>query len=155
MKAKIAYTVMAFFVLIGIVNIYQESQRSEEKAKVAQAAQEFEKVLRSAIGKFPPKWLEVKVTEASDRSYSVNLVYSPLAPPSGYGEVERDTKSVARACLRVLLSSGRNPKNERIWVSVSANKPEVGETGAELVRVYGHTHYNYNRDQLVFEPYAK
>ena len=28
-----------------------------------------------------------------------------------------------------------------------------GETGAALVQVYGHTDYNYNNDQLKFEPW--
>jgi hypothetical protein len=75
-------------------------------------------------------------------------------PSGGLAKVESDTKPIARATLAALINSGHQLAKEYISVFVFAQQSGLkGETGVELVRLFGHTSYDYNDDSLVFEPY--
>ena len=106
-------------------------------------------VLRS-LGAMPPRWKEIAFDETSNRRFRLTLVYRQM--PSSLREVENDTKRIARAVLKVLVEHGRSPREEMISIFVHAHIPEKGETGANLVRVFGKTMYNYNNDQFEFKP---
>jgi hypothetical protein len=120
-------------------------------AAIAQKAQPaFPALVLAQIGRQSPKWQEIRFdNDNSAKSYALTISYRRT--PSGYGEVEVDTKRVARAVLRTLVANGRNPHAKWISVFVRGQQPETGETGADLVRMFGETHYDFNDDQLVFE----
>lgn len=111
-----------------------------------------ERVLKS-LGTTPPRWKEITFDEISKRRLRLTLVYQQM--PSNLREVENDTKRIAGAVLKVLVEDGRKPHEEWISVFVHAHIPEKGVTGANLVRVFGKTMYNFNNDQLEFKPATK
>ena len=58
--------------------------------------------------------------------------------------------------LAALVKAGRRPAEEWTSVFVWVQQDGLhGETGRDLVRVFGSTNYNWNRDQLEFEPFTK
>jgi hypothetical protein len=103
------------------------------------------------LGYESPKWREIRFDpDNSDKNISITIVYRRT--PSGYAEVQADTARVARAALQTLMANGRNPHAEWIFISVRAQEPAgQGETGADMTRIFGTTHYDFNSDQLVFE----
>jgi hypothetical protein len=103
------------------------------------------------LGYESPKWREIRFDgDNSQDSIGLTIVYR--RSPSGYAEVQADTARVARAVLQTLMANGRNPHAEWIFVSVRAQQPAgQGETGADMTRIFGSTHYDFNSDQLVFE----
>lgn len=109
-----------------------------------------DRVLRQ-LGRRSSKWSEIRFDpDNSEKSIALTVVYRRT--PSGYAEVEADTRRVARAVLATLLAEGRNPHAEWTFVSVRAQQPAgQGETGVDLTRSFGSTHYDFNSDQLVFE----
>jgi len=116
-----------------------ESEKARFSAKVL-----------DAVGPPSPKWDKVRFDEISKSNFRLTILYRQT--PSGYREIETDTKRVARAVLKVLIADGRDPHGEWISVFVHAHKPERGETGAALVRNFGRTSYDFNTDQLEFKP---
>ena len=53
--------------------------------------------------------------------------------------------------LNTLSAAGQSPTEKRINVFTRGRMAETGETGKQLVRVFGRTTYDYNSDQLEFE----
>lgn len=53
--------------------------------------------------------------------------------------------------LKTLSAAGQSPTEKRINVFTRGRMAETGETGKQLVRVFGRTTYDYNSDQLEFE----
>jgi hypothetical protein len=104
------------------------------------------------VGRRSSKRSEIRFDpDNSAKSIALTLVYRRT--PSGYAEVEADTGRVARAVPATLLAEGRNPHTEWVFVSVRAQQPAgQGETGIDLTPSFGSTHYDFNSDQLVFEP---
>jgi hypothetical protein len=119
-------------------------------AAIQETGPPFSAQVMAQIGRQSPKWQEIRF-DNDNSAKMVALTINYRRTPSGYGEVEADTRRVARAVLRTLVANGRNPHAEWIFVSVRGQKPESGETGADLVRVFGTTRYDFNSDQLVFE----
>lgn len=95
-------------------------------------------------------WSRVAVEEAANRTFRIVVWYDSM--PSGHGQVERDTKQVAREALAALKEFGWNPAKDQLFLSVWARKPETGETGKALVRVFGRTSYSYATDSLTYKP---
>lgn len=95
-------------------------------------------------------WSRVSVEEADRRTFRIVVWYDSM--PAGHRQVEQDTKRVARETLAALQGFGRNPADERIFLSVWARKPEAGETGKDLIRVFGRTSYSYATDSLTYKP---
>lgn len=103
-----------------------------------------------SLGPSPATWNGIRFEEMRKDSFRLTLVYQRL--PANFSQVKDDTYQIARAVLKVLAQDGRKPHEERITVFVHAHIPEKGETGADMVRSFGRTVYNYNTDQLEFEP---
>lgn len=103
------------------------------------------------LGYESPKWREIRFDgDNSEKSIRAAIVYRRT--PSGHAEVQADTARVARAILQTLVANGRDPHAGWIFVSVRAQEPAgQGETGTDLTRIFGTTHYDFNSDQLVFE----
>ena len=110
----------------------------------------FKEQVLHALGPAQPGWNEIKFEEIGKRMFRLMLVYQHS--PSNLQQVENDTHRIARAVLKVLVENGRKPPQEMIAVFVHAQIPEKGEAGANLVRYFGKTMYDYNSDQLVFKP---
>ena len=102
------------------------------------------------IGHLPSEWNQITFDEIGHRLVRVTLVYRHM--PSSLEQVKNDAHRIARAVLKVLLDNGRNPQQEMIAVFVHGQIPERGETGANMVRYFGKTMYDYNTDQLTFKP---
>ena len=135
--------------------VKEEPVLQEESAK-PDSFKEFEAALFQELGSLKSKWDSVEVNEASGRTYRLAVNYIESASISGYTEVSNDTKAIARAALKVLMSQGRKPKEEWISVSVWARQPAgFGETGTPLTRMLGNARYDFNSDQLVFNEPGK
>jgi hypothetical protein len=97
-------------------------------------------------------WDHVEVTTAKQNEYVLKLVYR--GPPSDVFVVSQDTRKLALAVLSELTARGRHPSHEQTFLWVWAQRPAgTGETGAELVQIYGHMEYDYHTDQLEFKPW--
>jgi hypothetical protein len=94
-----------------------------------------------------PDWEEIEVKTALPRDYSLTLWYRENATVM-QGQPEGDTKLVARAILKGLVGAGHSPADESLGLYISAMRRVRGETGKTLVRWYGYTSYDYNRDAL-------
>jgi len=103
----------------------------------------------AASVKRSPKWDRVEVQRAKADDYALVIWYKRA--PANYAEVERDTKVLARAVLKTLSAAGMRPAEDRINVFTRGRMAETGETGKQLVRVFGRASYDYNNDQLDFE----
>lgn len=114
---------------------------------VNQLQQAIDRRLANATG---AGWSRVAVEEAEKRTFRIIVWYDSM--PSGHRQVEQDTKRVARETLAALQEFGRSPSEERLFLSVWARKPESGETGKDLVRVFGRTSYSYATDSLTYKP---
>ena len=110
----------------------------------------FQKRVMAAVGKPSSNWASVRFDNISKNDFRLTVLYKKS--PSSMAEVEKDTKAVARAVLKVLMDDGRKPREEWVFVFVHAHQPEKGETGGDLVRVYGKTAYDFNTDSLKFTP---
>lgn len=113
---------------------------------------ELQAAVRSAVP-LKPKWENIHAEDAraGKGSFKLALVYNTM--PSGHDEVERDTKEIAKAALAALVDAGRNPYQERLFLSVWARKPETGATGQPLVRLFGKSQYDANSDSIEYERY--
>jgi hypothetical protein len=96
------------------------------------------------------KWEGIEVNNASGASYSLKLWYRTR--PGGQAEVSRDAKAVVQATLDELIAQGRQPAQERIFVSTHAYQSEKGATGQALVRVFGRAIYDFNNDSITYKP---
>jgi hypothetical protein len=100
-------------------------------------------------------WDHIKIDTAKSNEYALDLIYRPPGPDSIF-TVITDTQKIARAVLSELVASGHHPADEHTFLWVWAEVPAgTGETGAKLVRIYGHTEYNSNSDQLEFKPWKQ
>jgi len=96
-------------------------------------------------------WDHVEVTDAKPNEYELKLVYRE--PPSDFA-VRQDTRKLALAVLSELVATGRHPSNDGTFLWVWAQRPAGrGETGTDLVQVYGHMEYKADNDQLEFKPW--
>jgi hypothetical protein len=97
-------------------------------------------------------WDHVEIETAQQNEYVLKLVYHE--PPSDSSTVWQDTRRIALAVLSELVATGRHPSSDHTFLWVWAQCPAGrGETGAELVQVYGHMEYDYDTDQLEFKPW--
>lgn len=112
------------------------------------------KLLDALVAKFNPApagWdsFAVRKVELTNLGQvAVTLNYA--TKPSGYAQVQADTKAVARACLKWIQDQGHDPAKEWITVTASAQQSISGETGKPLVRMMGRSVYNFNNDQISF-----
>lgn len=95
------------------------------------------------------KWSRIVVEEADRDSVKLAVIYNSM--PTGHAEIEQDTTEIARVAIAALVDAGRNPSQERLYLSVWARKPETGETGKSLVRIFGKSSYNYHNDSIQYE----
>jgi hypothetical protein len=114
-----------------------------------------EKLVNALVEQFNPApagWAGFAVRKVELKNVgqvAVTLNYSKQ--PSGYPQVQADTKKVVRACLKWIQEQGHDPAKEWITVTASAHLPEKGETGKDLVRIMGRSIYNFNNDQIDFK----
>jgi len=95
-------------------------------------------------------WESITVSQKDRYAVTLNYKNTPLL-----GEPEIDTKLVARAVITELLKEGKRPARDFIMFFVYAQRPVVGETGENMVEVYGSTRYDPNTDQLIYEPWKR
>lgn len=145
-ELRIGCLAMAVLVVGTLIYVGIESNREDPAAEaLANRA-----VIRigNGIG-----WDHIEVKEAKYHSYTLKLVYRAPGPDNIFTVIE-DTRKIARAILGELVASGHNPSSDGtflwVWAQVQAGR---GETGAQLVRIYGHTEYNFDNDQLEFKPW--
>ena len=105
--------------------------------------------------KLKPSWERIELEEKKPTDFRLTLSYKPDVLITTRSTVETDTKQVARAVLAELVKQGRKPAGEHITLNVFARQSMRGETGKELVRLFGFTSYDYNTDQLEFTPMGK
>lgn len=141
--------------LIGIVGVAALQAVAEYGVKDKSASpSKAEKTVHLAVAslKEKPYWADVTTTEADGRHFSLVLHYKSF-PPRGMIDADLDTKTVARAVLAELVKEGQRPARDSISIFVWAQQDGLrGETGKPLVRVFGDARYNYNTDQISFEP---
>jgi hypothetical protein len=99
--------------------------------------------------KMETKWERIEVEEATHNHYRLTLAYRNQPAVS---EVELDTKTVARTVLSELIAAGVNPRKQFVSLSVWARRSIPGYTGPTPVENYGHAYYDFDRDQLEFQP---
>lgn len=105
---------------------------------------------RAAVSvKRSPKWERIEVQRATPADYALIVWYRQM--PADHAEVERDTKAVARSVLKQLAALKALPASSTLHLVVRARMPEKGETGKQLVRVFGSSRYNSDSDHLAFE----
>ncbi|CAN5413604.1 hypothetical protein BH20ACI1_BH20ACI1_17620 [soil metagenome] len=150
MKHKINLTLI---LIIGLLLVIGCANSGERAAKDAKNDSLFQQPLKEAMlknmGKLPANWQELEFSKFEKNAVTINLYYSKM--PSGLREVERDTKSIAQIVLNTLVSQNYNPREEWLALFVHARKRETGATGANLIRSFGKTHYDFNSDQLIFD----
>jgi putative heme iron utilization protein len=105
--------------------------------------------------KLQPSWERIGVEEKSANEYNLTLTYKPKVLISSISTPTADTKQIARAVLAALVKQGRKPSEERLKLDVVARQATRGETGKELVRLFGFTSYDYHTDQLEFTRMGK
>lgn len=135
--------ILAFIGALTLLVSCDPSDQDTSKAKATAA---------DAIASVPalPQWRRVIVREASDAGYSIAIDYAAQPKP---GDVEEDTKRLARAVLGQLVKSGHKPATEFTVVRVSGLQSGFkGETGADLVRSYGTAIYDPKGDRITFDP---
>jgi hypothetical protein len=89
---------------------------------------------------------------AGRNEYVFKLIYR--APPGDIATVIDDTKKIARHVLVHLMAKGWHPASDHTFLWVWAQTPAgKGETGEQLVHMYGHLEYNYDNDRLEFKPW--
>jgi hypothetical protein len=114
-----------------------------------------QKLVDALVATFSPApngWAGFEVRKVEMKNVgqvAVTLNYS--RQPSGYPQVQADTKEVVRACLKWIQQQGHDPAKEWIMVTAWANLPETGETGKSMVRVMGRSVYDFNTDQIQFK----
>ena len=148
MKNKINFIIVlliGFCLIIGCAN-------SDKQSKDIKTDSIFQKPLQEAItkkiGKLHPKWQEIEFYKFEENAVTINLYYSKM--PSGLTETESDTKAIAQAVLDTLIAQNYNPHSKWLALFVHARRRENGATGANLIRSFGKTTYDFNNDSLIF-----
>lgn len=126
-----------------------QSQDTEIGIFASSNRENFQKQVVARIGTMPKKWNQIELRKFEKDHVTIYVIYNKM--PDGIGEVERDTKRVARAVLDVLVANNYSPTKQWLALFVHAQKPESGETGKALVRSFGKTSYDFNSDSLTFE----
>ena len=122
-------------------------------AVAVKQAEEFKTLFNQELKELRPKLQNVEFLDSDPNHYRFAINYKESADISGYDEVARDTTAVARAALKSLVAMGYKPAQNRTTVRVHAYQPAgVGETGIPLTRKLGRASYDYNSDQITFEP---
>ena len=71
---------------------------------------------------------ELKITEASKRSYGFQLIY-PYNSPYPVSSIEKDTTNLIRALLQKLVEDGQKPHDQETAISVWALEIKPGKSG--------------------------
>jgi hypothetical protein len=99
----------------------------------------------------PAGWAGFEVRKVEMKNIGqVTATLNYSTKPSGYAQVQSDTKEVVRFCLKWIQDQGHDPAKEWITVTAWAHLPETGETGKSLVRIMGRSVYDFNKDQIEF-----
>jgi hypothetical protein len=126
----------------------------DEKVSVAAQAELRRDYIQSVIDRVPrePEWKSVTIDKISnEHEYNITLDYKYMFNSS---RPESDTKIIARAVLAQLVKDGRNPREDDTSVYVWAKQTGIkGETGADLVALFGFTRYDSSSDSLKYEVY--
>jgi hypothetical protein len=100
-----------------------------------------------------PDWHSTNITRIEKDSVSVTLLYRSNI---GQARAEIDTTAAARAILAEMVTEGIHPSEYWVFVFVTAQQDGIrGETGGQLVRPFGTAHYDFNNDQIIYEPWSK
>lgn len=91
----------------------------------------------------------IAITDGNRGSFFFRLSYSTAQRSAS--QVQADCVFVVRSCLRALVESGRKPADEWISVGATAMHPFKGETGKDMVQIYGTATYDFNKDAIEFE----
>jgi hypothetical protein len=83
---------------------------------------------------------ELKITEASKRSYGFQLIY-PYNSPNAVSSMEKDTTNLIRALLKKLVEDGQKPHDQETAISVWALEIKPGKTGESGHRFDQSEHY--------------
>ena len=115
------------------------------------APETFSKLVELELGEMPPTWSSVEMDEVSVRQHGrVSLAIYYKEQPSGYEVVEQDTTRLVRAMLAALVKKGVDPLEMDITVAGRGRQRITGETGTELVRVYGRSMWLSVTDSIGF-----
>jgi hypothetical protein len=117
-------------------------------AAIAAAPEEIASKVAASV-KLAPTWERIEVQRAKADDYALIVWYKKS--PGTLAAVEQDTTIVARALLRELVKVGTLPRASPLYVVVRGRKAETGETGKQLVRLYGVSRYDSVSDQIAFE----
>lgn len=96
--------------------------------------------------------VEVKMEGDQIKSIAASLWYRQDKSITHLTQVSNDTKGLVRAALKVMQGKGVKPADEWVSMSIHAYRPAVGETGKNLVTVFGKSSYNFNNDSIEFTP---
>lgn len=168
---SLALVMAVFFLTPKIGEIDRQQRAAQEKAAVPAPAERVapkpplkpstdtpenrKKLVDALASKFNPApagWAGFEARKVEMKNLGqvvVTLNYS--RKPSGYAQVQDDTRQVVRACLAWIQEQGHDPAKDWIMVTAWAHMPEVGETGKSLVRVMGRSIYDFNSDQINFK----
>ena len=110
----------------------------EQKPVASVSPDAFLVLVEAELGQKPQKWKSIETDEVSVRKNGrVALAIYYREQPSGYGEVEQDTKRLVKAMLAALMKRGVNPRELNLTVSGRGRQRITGEAGSAQVRVYG------------------
>jgi hypothetical protein len=154
--SRLGALVLAFLIFLAWIVVASVDSSAPGTAAASNQGSADWRLAEEAIGSVTRSadWRDIRIEKAGDRSFRFTLYYA--RQPAGYAVVEADTKRIARAMLAALVKAGRRPTQEWISVFVWGEQDGLhGETGTNRVRVFGHTHYDWNYDQLEFEPFTK
>lgn len=96
------------------------------------------------------QYMMIESVEADAASLSINVTFTP---PSSIGEARGATYMICQQAVSQLMSMGINPHEQCLLIFVHAEEPAgQGATGEPLVRLLGSCHYDYNSDNINFDP---
>ena len=94
--------------------------------------------------------LRIEVDRYEVKQINVNVYYASIA----FGaQSEEITGDIVKIVLNWLVSQGRKPASEWIFVSCYGYFPEKGATGQQLYRTWGSSYYDWNNDSIIWDPY--
>ncbi|PIR25633.1 MAG: hypothetical protein COX62_04530 [Deltaproteobacteria bacterium CG_4_10_14_0_2_um_filter_43_8] len=130
--------------------IPEEEAEPSEKAAKQNEANKFASNLKRKIGDYENLNYDIKMDYGSKNDVALHLYYKTM--PSNLLQVKSDATFVAKKALATMTKSGVNPSDDMAFLFVHAKKMEKGETGKDLVRVFGRISYSFSDDQLEWEP---
>lgn len=151
MNRKNQLIIAFIFVLfiLGCANTKDSSIQNSPKTPFSNPSLLQSLILKN-LGQLPSNFRTIEFAKIEQNSVTVNIIYKSV--PKSLYEVERDERSVALIILNTLRGEGYNPRENWFALFVHARTYESGVTGAPVVRRLGATHYDFNSDQLVFDP---